>query len=325
MSAGPEHTTAPAWRRALDLALVAASVAAIAVLYHAWGNTADPALFSTSAFRWLRIIWSSTPMFGGAAFVAGWIVPILVLLLLWRDRRELRALPASPSWLGLGVVLLALAMHWMGLRSQQTRLSWLALVLLAWAIPFHLYGWPRARRLIGPCALLGFLVPFNFLDVFTFPLQRATAAIAGLLLAGLGLPIVRRGSLLQVTPEGQVDPTYPPFDGATAAGGVGMMLTLALAAMFIWAWKRRRFRHGAILLAISPLVHVAANLVRLVVVALIQAAAGGPAGAAFDTRASSPLVALCGMVLLLAIDAIPGWWKRKQPWRLLQPTRPPID
>lgn len=311
--------------RLVNATLVAASVAVLLVTYHLWGNTADPKYYGISAFQWLHTVWYSTRMYGGSAFVIGWFIPLLTLALLWRDRRELRAIVKSPSWAGFAVVLLALLMHWMGLRSQQTRLSWIALVLMAWAIPFHLYGGPTARRIAPAFALLLFLVPFNFLDVFTFPLQRIAAAVAAGLLSGLGLPFARNASQLQFQPTDPGDAPLPPIDGADAGGGIGIVLTLGLVAAFLWAWKRRRFRHGAVVMATVPVVATLANTLRLIVAALAQAAGGEAAGRIIVDHVTLWLVGLFGIAGLLAIDALPAWWKRKKPWKLLEPTRPPIE
>lgn len=310
--------------RTLNALLLVACAAVIFLMYHHWGNTTERATYGTSAFRWMMDLWSSARIYGGSAFSLGWFIPLLSLALLWRDRAALRVLIPRVSWIGFTLVLLALYMHWMGLRAQQTRLSILALVFLIWAITYYLNGWPTARRALFPIGLLIFCVPLNFLDVFTFPLQRAAAGVASVVLSGLGLPILRRGSLLQA--EGLTPNDLPPapFDGADAAGGLGILLALILFAAFWGAWMRRPLPVRLALLALAPLIHLLANALRLIIACLLQAAAGESLGQAFYTHGSLYTVLGLGLLLLLAFDKLFRSWKKLRLWHLLQPTPPSI-
>lgn len=319
----PPPTNTPRWH-VLNALLVAASAGVIFLMYHRWGNTTERATYGTSAFRWMMDLWSSARIYGGSAFSLGWFIPGLSLALLWRDRVNLRTLVSRASFTGFALVLMALFVHWMGLRAQQTRLSILALVFLIWAITYYLNGWPTARRTLFPIGLLVFCVPLNFLDVFTFPLQRAAAGVAGVLLSGLGLPILRRGSLLQpeaLTPQ---DVLPAPFDGADAAGGLGILLGLVLFAAFWGAWMRRPLRLRVALVVLAPAVHLIANALRLIIACLLQAAAGESLGQAFYSGGSRYAVLGLGLLLLLAFDKLFRSWKKLRVWQLLQPTPPSI-
>ena len=311
-------------RQIINALLVAACGAVIFLMYHRWGNTTEVATFGHSAFHWMTSLWRSARIYGGTSLSFGWFVPLLVLLLIWRDRAALRALVPRVSWLGLGVVLLALFLHWMGLRAQQTRLSLLALALLIWAIPYYLYGWPIARRLLYPCALLVFCVPLNFLDVFTFPLMRGAAALAGGLLSGLGLAVTRQGSLLQPQPMTPEEAPSLPFDGSDAAGGLGILLLLLLGTAIWCGWHRRSVLHRIALLAAVPVVHLVANALRLTTAGLLQAAAGDSVAQAFMQQGSRVTVFVIGALLVLLLDLGLRSWKKINLWHLLQPTPPSI-
>lgn len=312
------------YRRFLNPLLVAASAAVIFLMYDRWGNTTETASYGVSAWGWMTSLWKSARIYGGTAFAFGWLIPLLSLLLIWRERATLRTLPARASGIGFALVLLALLLHWMGLRAQQTRLSLLALVLLIWAIVFYLHGWPRAKHTLFACGLLVFCVPLNFLDVLTFPMQRLAAALAGVLLAGLGIPILRKGSLIQPEAMAPTDALPLPFDGADAAGGLGVLLILLILSAFWGAWLRRTAVQRCILLLLTPLLHIAANSLRLVVVTLLQTMAGSEVSQAVNTRAATALVFAFSLALLLALDKVLRSWKNPRQWQLLQPTPPSI-
>lgn len=310
--------------RALNAALVAACAAVVYVMYDRWGNTTELTSYGQSAFDWMRALWASARIYGGSSFTLGWLIPLLTVALLWRDRNGLRAAPTGASWTGFGFVLLALSVHWMGLRAQQTRLSLLALVFLIWAVVFHLRGWPTARRAAFPISLMAFCVPLNFLDVFTFPLQRIAAATASVLASGLGLPVQRRGSLIQPLPLQEGAPLPAPLDGAAAAGSLGVLLVLILIAAFWGAWFRRTPVQRLILAAATPLLHVTANGLRLLAGLLVQAAAGEAPGRALQGTGGTFMVYAVSIALLLGLDRLLVSWKNLRLWHLLQPTPPSI-
>jgi exosortase len=236
----------------------------------------------------------------------------------------LRRLKARASGWGLALVVLALTLHWMGLRAQQTRLSLLALVLLIAAIPCYLYGWSIARRLVYPIGLLVFCVPLNFLDVLTFPLMRFAAALAAGLLTGLGLAVSRQGSMVIPQAEDEIRSELLPFDAADAAGGIGMLLLLLLAAAFWLGWKQRAWKPRVILLATIPLLHVMANALRLMIVFVLQAAAGPELARSINDSASRWIVAAITLLLFLLLDFLMRSWNKERLWKLLQPEPPSI-
>lgn len=312
------------YHRFLNPLLVAASAAVIFQMYHGWGNTTEVATYGHSALGWMTSLWKSARIYGGTTLSFGWLVPVLTLLLIWRDRAVLRSQKARASGWGLALVTLALALHWMGLRAQQTRLSLLALVLLIGAIPFYLYGWAIARRLIYPIGLLIFCVPLNFLDVLTFPLMRFAAALAGGLLTGLGLAAGRQGSMILPLAEQGARSDLLPLDAADAAGGIGLLLLLLLAAAFWLGWQRRALKPRMILLAMVPLFHVMANALRLIILFVLQAAGGADLARTVNDSAARWLVGLIAAALFLLLDHVMRSWNKERLWKLLQPEPPSI-
>lgn len=310
--------------RVLNPLLVAASAFIIYLMYDRWGNTTEMATYGSSALDWMTSLWKSARIYGGATLSFGWLVPILTLILIWRDRAALRAQPTRASGWGLALVILALSLHWMGLRAQQTRLSLLALVLLIGAIPFYLYGWSIARRLIYPIGLLIFCVPLNFLDVLTFPMMRLAATLAGGLLAGLGLPVARQGSMILPLSEPGAQSELLPFDAADAAGGIGMLLLLLLGTAFWLGWRQRSWKARLLLLATVPAFHVAANTLRLIIMFVLQAAVGPDVARTFNLGAALWVVAALTTALLLSFDYLLRSWNKERLWKLLQPEPPSI-
>ena len=101
-------------------------------------------------------IWDRSPTFTHA-----FVVPPLVLWLVWRKRFELEQLPTRPvSWLVLPMAGLAL-LWWLSQLVSVNAVAHLAVTaMLVLAVPLVM-GWPLARALTFPLAFLFFAVPFG--------------------------------------------------------------------------------------------------------------------------------------------------------------------
>lgn len=277
----PSGGTVLIWLRAL---LLAGSGAAIFLLYHKLGVTdigydADRA--TSSVFVWLGERWLGDWRITRYAY--SHYIPFISLFLVWRARGRLAAAARSPSVLGFLLVLLALFLHWAGMKAEQTRLSLLSLILLLWAIPYFLRGRATARVLFFPCAFLVLALPLNFFDSLTFPLRMVVAIVSTALLQGMGIPVVRSGSLLSVG-SGAADDGAPgtmalleprftlevvdPSSGIFALGSL-----LAVALLVAHLTVRGGWRKSAFVIA-TPLIFVMGQVLRIVLIGPLFAVLG---------------------------------------------------
>lgn len=232
-------------------------------LFHLQGNTTDIRAYGRSALLWMVARWNE----GGGDFSHGWLIPFVSLALVAYRWRELVDAPKEVSRVGLGVVILALLLHWLGAKAQQTRLSLFGLILLIWGVPFYLYGPHVARRLLFPCAYLIFCIPLNFLDSLTFPLRILASMAATAVLNGLGIPAERSGSAIHSLAAGGFS-----FDVADPCSGLRSLLAMtALAAVYAHLTQKSLWRKWALFLASLPLA-IIGNIARITTVALVAEA-----------------------------------------------------
>ncbi len=263
--------------------------------FHLFGNTTETNVFGRSAFNWMLTLWRSGRIFGGNIYFLGWIMPLVTLVLIYRRRGVMARAARAVCWPGLLIVMLAIFLHWAGARAQQTRLSLMALILLLWAIPLFLYGWPLARQLIFPLALLIFCVPLNFLDAFTFPMRVLAAAGAELLSAGLGLVVERAGSVIRLS-----EPAIS-LNGADPASGLGTLLTLVAVALVIGAWRLDPVILRILLPAmVVPLMMITGSL-RLLLGILLAKWISAPAASAFHDLGGLPFMLGLPLLALLLL------------------------
>ena len=249
-----------------------------------------------SALAWMLAIWMDPVSFGGADYSHGWLIPLVSIWLVWRKRKVLREAPKSVSYLGLGVVVGALLMHWVGARGDQARLCLFSTISLLWGIPFYFYGWPVAKQLIFPCAYLVFCIPLNFLDSLTFPLRLFAAMISTNLLNGLGIEALRSGSAIYSARPGEFS-----FDVADPCSGIRSMLAMtALTAIYAYLTQKTMFKKWALFLASIPLA-IAGNIARIVTIVLVALSFGEKLAAGLYHDYSGYIFFPVAILLMVAI------------------------
>ena len=112
------------WRSLPDKPLFFSLVAVWIAFFQFLGNSTFGYTDTASLFAWLNYAYDNS-----SDDAHGRLVPLVVLALLWFKRQELVAVPKSPWWPALGLVIAGLLLHVTGYVVQQTRLSVIAFFL----------------------------------------------------------------------------------------------------------------------------------------------------------------------------------------------------
>ncbi len=222
--------------------VLGAVLSALALIALAYGRTA--------ATLWR--MWSHNDTYSH-----GFLIGPISLVLGWNLRRQLRQVPAMPTWAGLPVVALAVLLQIAGIRGDVTMFQAYSLILLVAGLTWTWFGPGVLRRLAFPIAFLLFGAP-------TFPVivnqlsfrLKSVAALGSVSLAQLiGISVSLQGMDLYL-PTGVMT-----IEGACS--GLNSLIALtALGALFAHlgtgaAWRRW------LLFACSVPVALAGNIVRL--------------------------------------------------------------
>ena len=229
-----------------------------------------------------RGLWQSDDHAHGALVLA------VIVWLFWRIHRELIDLPARPARLP-GALLFAfgLFVYVIGRVVGISILEMGSQPLVVAGVLLLIRG-PAAIRLAWfPLFYFIFMIPLpGFLvDAITGPLKQWISTIVVELLYRLGYPIANTGVMITV---GKYDLLV-----ADACSGLHSMYSLsALGTLFMYVMGRTRLLHNAIMLAsILPMAFLA-NIVRVIVLVLINYHLGNEAAQGF-------LHGFAGMVLML--------------------------
>src|SRR5262245_53173254 len=130
----------------------------------------------------------------------GFLVPLFFAYVLWQRRRRLSAIPATPSWQGLLIILAAIATLIVGALGDELFLSRASLLLLLAGLIVYFLGWGWFRVVLFPWAFLFLMIPIPqiLFSQITFPLQLLASRLGSSLLALLGVPVLREGNVIHL-------------------------------------------------------------------------------------------------------------------------------
>ena len=293
----------------LQIGLASVIIGLLFMLFHMLGNTVEN-VGSRSAFQWMFARWQDTISFG-ADYSHGYFIPLVSIVVIWYKRKEIFQTDMHTDSRGLGVVIFALVLHWLGAKMQQTHFSLASLVLLIWGIPFYLFGWGLAKKLVFPCSYLIFCIPLNFMDVMAFPLRILSTKIATGMLQGIGIDAVRSGTAILI-------PSMPTgMDVADPCSGLRSLLAMtALTAVYAYFTQKTVLKKWILFMSSIPLA-VIGNIARIVTIAVVSEAIGGKlalglyhdySGYILFTASITVMVAI-GSVLNLEFSEVVKKWK----------------
>jgi exosortase len=130
----------------------------------------------------------------------GFLVPIVILWIIWRERERWRALPTEPSWWGSALLVSAAGLHFVGALGVGLFAGSVAFLLSIAGAVLCLGGFAWLRASAFPLALAVFMLP-NLALVYnqtTLPLQLLASRIAAGILTGAGIGVIREGNILDV-------------------------------------------------------------------------------------------------------------------------------
>ncbi len=220
---------------------VALGVVSIVALF--WGTAAG-----------MAEIWEASRTFNH-----GFLVPLIVIYLIWIGRDRLsRGVPDPSIW---GAALVAvMAFGWLvGSIASVRMVEQFAFIGMINGLFIAVFGWRTAWAMAFPMAYLLFAVPFG--EFLIAPLQDLTAEFVVKALRIIGIPVYLEGIFLAI-PNAR-------FEVAEACAGVRFLIaTLALGALF-GHLTFRSYRRFAVFMLLSFVVPIIANWFRALGIVLI--------------------------------------------------------
>ena len=197
----------------------------------------------------------------------GYFVPLAVIGLFWFKRRELLSTPVQPAPV-LGAVILGFAflVYWAGYRGEQKYFGYAAGQLIILGAIFWFLGWPWFRKTFWLWVLIGMMWPWRFLiGRISSPLQLVMAKLTAKFLSLFGIGTDQSGSAVMTDTRDPVTNAFINMDIDVACSGMRSLFALIMIGI-VFAflrlnvdWKRW------VLMACVPLVAIAGNFIRMVI------------------------------------------------------------
>ena len=237
-----------------------------------------------------------------------YLVPPIVLYLIWEQRRQLAALPSAPSWQGVPVVALGIACYWLGeLGGEYTLLFislWLVLAGLFW---LHL-GWKKLKVIAFPVlfSLAMFPPPNLIAGDLSFKLKLLSSWLGVELLQLLGMTAYREGNL--------IDLGFTQLQVVDACSGLRYLIPLLLLGVLIAFYSRLSFRKRVLLVASAIPLSILTNSLRIASVGLLYPVLGARASEGLLHDVTGWLIFMISLaLLLLEFRALARFWPEKSP------------
>jgi len=199
----------------------------------------------------------------------GFVVPVVVLWIVWRERERWRALPAQPSWWGLAALAAGAAMQFLAVLGLGLFASSVGFLLSVAGVVLSLGGFAWLRAWALPLLLTLFMLPKLALvyTPATLPLQLLASRMAAGILTAFGTGVIREGNILDVAGR--------RVSVAEACNGIRYLLSLGfMAVVFAYLFDAKPWMRMALLLAAVPIA-IVANALRVAASAWLPSLAAG--------------------------------------------------
>ena len=214
------------------------------------------ALFG-EALSWMYALWEFPE------YNHGYMIPFVAVYLLWLRAREISAASFQGSWLGIGIVLLALAVLFLGDRSAVYVLMQYAFILMFWALAYAAGGARAIRLMWVPLLYLAFMVPLP-----DFLAQKLTAGLQ-LVSSQIGVAVIRLARIPVFLEGNVIDLGNYKLQVAEACSGMRYLFPLLSFGFLCAVLFRGRWWQKLILLVSTVPITILMNSFRIGVIGIL--------------------------------------------------------
>jgi exosortase B len=256
------------------------------------------ALYTPTLYDLVRNIWSTEEQSQGP------IVLAICAWLAWRSWARVEDPSTSQPRPALGWVLVAIALllHAFGRSQRILSAQTLSVVFMLPGLILMLRGPRQLAAAAFPLFFMLFLVPLpaSMVDSITQPLKLAVSSVATTILFNAGYPIARTGVILQI---GQYQLLV-----ADACAGLHTLFSLeAMGLLYLNVVRHTSLmRNIALAILIVPISFMA-NVIRVMVLALITYHFGDEAGQGFLHGFAGMVLFMTALMFIIATDTALRW------------------
>ncbi|MCC6694578.1 MAG: exosortase/archaeosortase family protein [Candidatus Hydrogenedentes bacterium] len=228
----------------------------------------------------------------------GLLIPVISLFFVWRMRRELRAIPVSPSGLGLALLAFSCFMILVGdfLGFRLIGQSVILLMVAAFVLTF--LGMAHLRALWFPVAFLVFMIPIpdSITQGLVLQVKLLATELAVRLAQLVSLPMIRDGSFV-------IFGNDRLLVGEVCGGLRSLIALLALGAVVSYVSRAKPWARWLLFFLSAP-VAIAANVTRIFFLCIVGYHWGSAVAAGRVHDISGILIYATAAILLVSAEQL---------------------
>jgi EpsI family protein len=234
-------------------------------------------------------------------YTYGYLIPLIVMYLIWEKRRELLGEILRPSWLGIIPFLVGLSFFWFGeLGGEYTALYVSLWFVIAGGITSSL-GWKKFRMILFPIFLLFtmFPLPAYLHNNITLKLKLISSQIGVAMMRLYGMSAYREGNV--------IDLGFTQLQVVDACSGLRYLFPLiVLGIILAYLFKSAFWKRAVVVISTVPL-SIVTNSLRIALSGILYQSWGAEVAEGFFHGFSGWLIFMFSFFVLLAEMKVLGF------------------
>lgn len=234
----------------------------------------------------------------------GFLVPLICLFLIYRNRDELLRTSASSDTRGIFIIFGGLLMHLAAFRWGINFICGFAFIIVLFGLCLVLWGREITKKNIFPILFLLFMIPLPKVLIIeiSFKLKILAAQVAANTVNFFGIPALRTGSTIQL-------PNTALTIGDPCSGLRSLIALLSLGALYAYISSLTKTGKIVLFFASIPIALIA-NIIRIVLLLLVTYVYGSEVATGKFHDISGLMVFLIALFGLMLVGRLLSWQKK---------------
>jgi len=241
-----------------------------------------------SALKWLVIKdWSRE------VYSYCYLVPLIILYLLWFNKERFAAVKAKPTWIGFVPIVLGILLFWLGELSGEFFSMYMSLWLIIVGLCWLHFGWDKLKTIWFPLffMLTMFPLPHFVITRLTLKLQLMASNLGTNMIQALGMPVYLEGNVITLA--------YTQLQVVEACSGLNSLISLVvLSLLMVYFFRDHIWKRVVLFFSCIPLA-IALNGSRITLTAVLYKYFGQAAADGFFHGFSGLMIFLVAIPVLL--------------------------
>lgn len=240
-----------------------------------------------SALQWLV-----THDWSRDGYSYAYLVPFVVIYLIWTKRDALAASPSSSSWKGMIPLVFGLILFWLGELGGEFYTVYISLWLVLVGLFWMHNGWQKLKSISFSLFFMLTMFPLpNFINAkLTLKLRLISSELGVAMIQTCGLPAYREGNI--------IDLSFSQLQVVDACSGLHSLISLFVLALLLAYFYKAHFWKQAVLIISTVPLAIITNSMRIALTALLYKIWGAEVAQGFFHTFSGLLIFMVCMPFL---------------------------